>query len=248
MTIVSFGLPRSEPLALSDSYIDNIDDPISREVSLRMKAAHLQKELLNRGMPDPSAFLEPSIGYQQQVAELHRAVEVERRLRYNAESMLKDSQKAIENLVGRVEQYEKLLSSAAATTTTTLGYLPMMTNTGAGGLITPPLVTSNSSRRPSRVPTTGVSSSRIASAETNPSLKHTLSSSSINLSGSSGVGLAAPGEEKAAAEYFSDQSLSGGGQVPMRRPTLGATLKIKPSLPPLPSKTTTRRGRSVDRS
>jgi hypothetical protein len=245
MTIVSFGLPRSEPLALSDSYIDNIDDPISREVGLRMKAAHLQKELLNRGMPDPSAFLEPSIGYQQQVAELHRAVEVERRLRYNAESMLKDSQKAIENLVGRVEQYEKLLSSAAATTTT-LGYLPMMTNSGAGGLITPPLVTSNSSRRPSRVPT-GVSS-RIASAETSPSsLKQTLSSSSINLS-SSGVGVAA-GEEKAAAEYFSDQSLSGGGQVPMRRPTLGATLKIKPtSLPPLPSKTTTRRGRSVDRS
>jgi hypothetical protein len=246
MTIVSFGLPRSEPLALSDSYIDNIDDPISREVSLRMKAAHLQKELLNRGMPDPSAFLEPSIGYQQQVAELHRAVEVERRLRYNAESMLKDSQKAIENLVGRVEQYEKLLSSAAPAATTTLGYLPMMTNSGAGGLITPPLVTSNSSRRPSRVPT-GASSS-IASAETSPSnsLKQTLSSSSINLS-SSGVGVAA-GEEKAAAEYFSDQSLSGGGQVPMRRPTLGATLKIKPSLPPLPSKTTTRRGRSVDRS
>mmetsp|Transcript_4221 Transcript_4221/g.5566 ORF Transcript_4221/g.5566 Transcript_4221/m.5566 type:complete len:1055 (-) Transcript_4221:132-3296(-) len=110
MTIVSFALPVANAVnLLHDPHLDEIEDPVSREVALRLKCAHLQRELGTKGLPEPSAFLEPSTGYQDQVADLHRAVEMERRLRMNTEKMLRETQRAVEDLVEKQRDHDRTI-------------------------------------------------------------------------------------------------------------------------------------------
>jgi len=218
MTIVSFALPESAPLRIEDPHIDSIDDPVGREVALRLKVAHLQKELVNRGIPDPTSFLEPSRGYQQQVAELHRAVEMERRLRYNTEAMLRETQKAVETLSSKQAQHDRTMNLYNKT------------------------LSSTSTSSPPPLPPLTV-----------PAFRSQISLPTLPLSPTSQSGPASPiGSVSTSSSFKGDSTLgSGNGQTsnkPTRRPTLGATLKIKPTPPPPAPKISSRRGRSLDRS
>lgn len=211
MTIVSFALPQTGPLKIEDPHIDSIEDPVGREVALRLKVAHLQKELANHGLPDPTSFLEPARGYQTQVAELHRAVEMERRLRLNTESMLRETQKAVAGLALKQAEHDRTMQ--------------LVVNNNPPTSAPPSLGRTGSFRSQMSLPIQSSLPSSPRSLAVPPSLSGIQSAS------------------------FKDSS-SGYGQIskPTRRPTLGATLKIKPNIPlPVP-KDRSRRGRSLDRS